>query len=228
MLNRAPDVVLMGDPRVSDVVVEDCGDQLVTTRDAVTASAYLDGEGDEGSRWVRSNIRERLVRAAELLAPSYILALEEGWRPSAVQLAAFDRQVQRLAAAYPGAPLDRLRRLASRFVSPPEVAPHPTGAAVDVLLLRPDGQEVDMGCPIDANPEDSAGFCYTDHPDVPRAARDARAELGEAMRSAGFVNYPTEWWHWSHGDRYWAMVTGASHAHYGPADLPLTASNPVS
>lgn len=85
-----------------------------------------------------------------------------------------------------------------------------------------------MGCPIDANPEDSAGFCYTDHPDVPRAARDARAELGEAMRSAGFVNYPTEWWHWSHGDRYWAMVTGASHAHYGPADLTLTASNPVS
>ena len=85
-----------------------------------------------------------------------------------------------------------------------------------------------MGCPIDANPEDSAGFCYTDHPDVPRVARDARAELGEAMRGAGFVNYPTEWWHWSHCDRYWAMVTGASNAHYGPSDLPVTASGPVS
>jgi D-alanyl-D-alanine dipeptidase len=29
------------------------------------------------------------------------------------------------------------------------------------------------------------------------------------------VNYPTEWWHWSHGDRYWAFVTGADAAFYG-------------
>ena len=170
MLSRAPEVVLMGDARVSDVLVQDCGEPLVTTREALTASAYLERDGDEGSRWVRSNIRDRLVRAAEMLSPAYTLALEEGWRPLAVQSQAFDRQVQRLTAAYPDAPLDRWRRLASRFVSPPEVAPHPTGAAVDVLLLGPDGQEVDMGCPIDTDPEDSAGFCYTDHPDVPQTA----------------------------------------------------------
>jgi zinc D-Ala-D-Ala dipeptidase len=60
-----------------------------------------------------------------------------------------------------------------------------------------------MGCLISTHPEDSAGLCYTDHPDVPGAARDARAALGEAMRQAGFVNHPTEWWHWSYGDRYW-------------------------
>jgi D-alanyl-D-alanine dipeptidase len=228
VLSRAPEVILMGDPRVSDVLVQDCGEPLVTTRDAVTASAYLGGDGDASSRWVRSSIRDRLVRAAELLSPAYTLALEEGWRPLAVQSRSFDRQVQRLAAAHPDAQLNHWRRLASRFVSPPEVAPHPTGAAVDVLLLGSDGHEVDMGCPIDTNPEASAGFCYTDHPDVPQAARKARAALSAAMRRAGFVNYPTEWWHWSHGDRYWAMVTGAPHAHYGPADLPLAASNPVS
>ncbi len=27
---------------------------------------------------------------------------------------------------------------------------------------------------------------------------------------------PTEWWHWSYGDRYWALVTGAPAALYGP------------
>ena len=32
------------------------------------------------------------------------------------------------------------------------------------------------------------------------------------------MNYPTEWWHWSYGDRYWALVTGAPAAHYGPVD----------
>jgi hypothetical protein len=24
------------------------------------------------------------------------------------------------------------------------------------------------------------------------------------MQAHGFVNYPTEWWHFSYGDRYWA------------------------
>jgi len=37
------------------------------------------------------------------------------------------------------------------------------------------------------------------------------------MAAAGFVNYPSEWWHWSYGDRYWAFTTGPSHARYGPA-----------
>jgi zinc D-Ala-D-Ala dipeptidase len=30
------------------------------------------------------------------------------------------------------------------------------------------------------------------------------------------VNYPTEWWHWSYGDRYWAVMTDAPAALYGP------------
>jgi len=25
-----------------------------------------------------------------------------------------------------------------------------------------------------------------------------------------------EWWHWSYGDRYWALMTGATAAVYGP------------
>jgi zinc D-Ala-D-Ala dipeptidase len=226
MLHRAPKVVLMSDPRVGDVPIHDCGENLVDTGDAITATEGEDGDWYMSSRWVRSSVRDRLVHAAQLLRPDYTLALDEGWRPPGVQARVFDRQVSRLADVYPTEPVHGLRRLASRFVSPPDVAPHPTGAAVDVLLLRRDGTAVDMGCPINTTPEDSAGFCYTDHPDIPNAARSARAALGKAMRQAGFVNYPTEWWHWSHGDRYWAMAAGASHARYGPAELPPSAGVP--
>ncbi len=229
MLHRAPKVVLISDPRVVDVPIQDCGEDLVDTRDAIIATEC---EYEEcwytSSRWVRRSVRDRLVRAAQLLSPVYMLALDEGWRPPAIQARVFDRQVSRLADVYANEQLESLRRLASRYVAPPDVAPHPTGAAVDVVLLGRDGSEVDMGCPINTNPEDSAGLCYTDHPDVPKAARDARAALGEAMRRAGFVNYPTEWWHWSYGDRYWAMTTGASHAHYGPAELPFSATDPAT
>jgi len=46
-------------------------------------------------------------------------------------------------------------------------------------------------------------------------ARSHRAMLVAALAPTGLVNYPTEWWHWSYGDRYWAHVTGATHAVYG-------------
>lgn len=32
-------------------------------------------------------------------------------------------------------------------------------------------------------------------------ARTNRATLGDAMSDAGLINYGTEWWHWSFGDR---------------------------
>ena len=35
------------------------------------------------------------------------------------------------------------------------------------------------------------------------------------MGSAGFVNYPHEWSHFSYGDRYWAYGKGQSTAIYG-------------
>jgi D-alanyl-D-alanine dipeptidase len=40
--------------------------------------------------------------------------------------------------------------------------------------------------------------------------------LASALQGAGLVNYPTEWWHWSYGDRYWAMASGRGSAIYGP------------
>ena len=30
--------------------------------------------------------------------------------------------------------------------------------------------------------------------------------MSRALSTAGFVNYPTEYWHWSYGDRYWAFA----------------------
>jgi len=46
-------------------------------------------------------------------------------------------------------------------------------------------------------------------------ARANRQLLCQVLSSVGLVNYPTEWWHWSYGDRYWALSTGAPPACYG-------------
>jgi zinc D-Ala-D-Ala dipeptidase len=101
-------------------------------------------------------------------------------------------------------------------VSPPELAPHSAGAAVDLTLCTDDGRELDLGTRVNATPEESEGLCYTDPPGLDGRARHSRGVLAAALHSVGFVNYPTEWWHWSYGDRYWAIKTTAAAAIYGP------------
>ena len=55
------------------------------------------------------------------------------------------------------------------------------------------------------------------------SARAHRVLLASVLGGAGLVNYPTEWWHWSFGDRYWALMTGADAAVYGPLDVVVAA-----
>ena len=71
---------------------------------------------------------------------------------------------------------------------------------------------------MNASPEESNGACYTEAAGISAAARANREILGAALTDAGLVNYPTEWWHWSYGDRYWALATGARAAVHGPVE----------
>ena len=59
-------------------------------------------------------------------------------------------------------------------------------------------------------------YCPLDASGLSDEARHNRDLLARAMGGAGFVNYPTEWWHWSYGDRYWALISNADRAVYGP------------
>ena len=211
-------IILMGDPRVTAIPVSDNGEELTDVRDhGLRVSTFrADDRGDFAL--VRAGLAARLLQAAELLPRGSRLLLIEGYRPPALQRRYFDDYRSSLREASPGRDEEHLRMLASRYVSPPEIAPHSAGAAIDLTLCSDDGTELDLGTPVNATPEQSAGACYTGHPSVTGQARRNRAALSEALRAAGLVNYPTEWWHWSYGDRYWAMATGAPNAIYAAAN----------
>ena len=209
------DVVLMSDPRVTGVPVAEDGAGLVD----VTGSLAVDQRKADGSgawRLLRAPVLERLLDAADRLPRDLRLVVVEGYRPPALQATYFEGYREGLRAEDPDRSEADLHRLASRYVSPPDVAPHPAGAAVDVTLRGADDVELDLGCPVNATPEDSGGRCYTWHPDVDGEPLLLRKALANAFEAAGLVNYPTEWWHWSYGDRYWALATGADRAVYGP------------
>lgn len=50
-----------------------------------------------------------------------------------------------------------------------------------------------MGTRVNADPEESAGACYTGADNISVEARKNRTILGTALTAAGLANYPTEW-----------------------------------
>lgn len=193
--------LLLSDPRVSAVPVRDIDEPLV----------LLDGK-----TLVRRELASRLESARAALPTGIHLRVVEGYRPAHRQQAIIERYAAQIRAERPGIGDAELRVLTSRFVAPLEVAPHVAGAAVDVTLVDATGRELDMGTPIDATPEQSGGRCYFAAEGISREARAYRDLLAAVLGREGLVNYPTEWWHYSYGDRYWALATGAGAALYGP------------
>ena len=214
------ELVLMSDPRVTEVPVTESGERLVDLEAAgVMVFSDRKRDGNPSIALVREGVAERLRQASANLPAGFRFLGVEAYRPPALQELYFSAYEGRLRQRHPELDDAAVRRLASRFVSPPDVAPHPSGAAIDVTLCTPGGEELDLGCRVDATPEESAGACFTAAEDLPAEAAANRQVLVDALSSAGLVNYPTEWWHWSFGDRYWAMSTGAAAALYGPAQV---------
>lgn len=204
--DRAAAVILLSDPRVAAVPVVESGEPLVRLPLALSPTRQP----------VRRGLADRLRLAATRLPAGVGLRVVEGHRPVAAQEAIVASYSATLRALHPGIDAADLRVLTSRFVAPVEVAPHVAGAAVDLTLVDACGDPLDLGTEIDATPEESDGRCWTAADGIGADARAHRALMADVLGGAGLVNYPTEWWHWSYGDRYWALTTGADASIYGP------------
>ncbi|GAB3689037.1 M15 family metallopeptidase [Actinocorallia lasiicapitis] len=203
------EILLMSDARVADVPVGESTEPLVDVRELGLLLDHRKSGDGASYPLLRSGVAERLVQAESLLPDGTRFLLVEGHRPLALQTRYFEEYAKDLRIAHPEWPAAHVQRMASRYVAPPEVAPHSTGAAVDLTLATGDGTELDLGSEV--NGYDDAGapsLAYTDATGLPAEAAHHRGVLVKALSEAGFVNYPTEFWHWSFGDRYWAAVRG--------------------
>jgi len=147
-----------------------------------------------------------LELASTSLPSGYQIHLKEGFRPASLQRTGFEHVLGRIAKKYQHLSEADCRRIASEYVAPPEVAGHPTGGAVDVTLLY-DGSELNLGTEFNAEPDETEQRTYTGSHGLTEEERANRNILINAMTSVGFINYPTEWWHWSFGDKYWSWIS---------------------
>ncbi|RPK92317.1 M15 family metallopeptidase [Streptomyces sp. ADI98-10] len=213
-------LVLMSDPQVAAIPVRECGEPLVDVRDHDFRVDPRKQDTRGAFAHVREGVLARLTHARSLLPAGTDLLFIEGYRSLALQQRYFTEYRDELAAAQPDWAPEQLHEAASRYVSPPEIAPHSAGAAVDVTLVDQDGHELDLGTRVNASPEESDGACFTHAVNLSDQARRHRSVLLTAMEGAGFTNYGTEFWHFSAGDRYDALMRQEPHARYGPIELP--------
>ena len=175
--------------------------------------------------YVRKTVADMLLKATAMLPEGYQFKIYDAWRPAAVQKALFDEYYDRLSKEYEGTGKteEQLKELTMRFVSFPSSDPakpfvHSTGGAVDLTIVDAEGRELDMGTGFD-DFTDAAHTAYFEHAGSEKI-RDNRRLLYNVMRAAGFTNYPSEWWHYDFGDRFWAAMNGRDSIYTGVYENP--------
>jgi D-alanyl-D-alanine dipeptidase len=218
-------IVLMNDIRIRQVKLLDNGEVFVDILQKPNHLHVDESRSQIGNHTiyyasVRRAVSEKLIAAQASLAKNVNLLIKECFRPLSLQKLFYERWLSKVASNHPDWTPDQLRQEASVWVAPIEVAPHSTGGAVDLTLMDGNGHELDMGTTFNANPIETRDAIYFMASGISSLARKNRSILKEAMESVGFVNYPTEWWHWSYGDRYWAFATKQQEAFYGSVEKP--------
>lgn len=173
---------------------------------------------------VRTSVYQKLLTAQSFLPFNLKLCLFEGYRDLVLQQELFRNRYRYVEeqSKYQKRTHESIFLEATILTSPvynldgsKNIPPHSTGGAVDLYLIDQNHQVVDMGMYLDEHPPNKVELAQTNSSIISQKAATYRNIMSSALQRAGFINYATEYWHWSYGDRYWAYQTQHNHAIYG-------------
>ena len=220
--------VLITDPRVLKISVEDNHEPMVDliSQSEITLGPSPEIENNTDYTKMRNSVYQKLLAAQKLLPKNIRFCLYEAYRSLKLQKFLFESREKVVQEKHPDLSGQALFNEITKLVSPVinfdgsiNVPPHSTGAAVDVYLINEHGEALDMGIhPKDWLLDVEGIVSQTNSTQISDAAKANRKIMSDVLLQAGFVNYFTEFWHWSYGDRYWAYQLGKSQAIYGVVD----------
>lgn len=218
------ELILIADPRILSIPVQESHEPMI---DIINQNELLFGpspeiENNTDYTRMRFTVYQKLLQAQRKLPEKIRFCLYEGYRSLGLQKFLFDFRYEKMSKRYPGFSKTELFNETIKMVSPvinldgsANVPPHSTGAAVDIYLVDHQGEPLDMGIhPADWLQDEDGRLSLTDSIQISSEARKNRELMSKVLHEVGFVNYPTEYWHWSYGDRYWAYIQKKPYAVY--------------
>ncbi len=162
---------------------------------------------------LRTVIYSKVLSAKKHLPEDLYFIIYEAYRPRARQFELWDNIWAQVSKDHPEASEEKITSLCSNFVSNPYGvgSGHQFGCAVDITLCDKDRNIFDMGT-------DMQEFCVlteTNAKNITTAQRQNRDLLVTSLEKEGLINYPSEWWHFSYGDRLWAQILNKPQTIYG-------------
>ena len=165
------------------------------------------------SRFARKEVIRRLVEAADSVHQEhgFKFLVYELYRSPEKQKKLRERDRNEITQRHPDLSEEQIQTALNRISAGIGGSGHQVGAAVDLTLCDMNGIPLDMGTNYLEHTEKSATQCKH----LSKEQRNNRRILLDAMRNAGFANYPGEWWHYCYGDRMWAAYKHKRYALYG-------------
>jgi D-alanyl-D-alanine dipeptidase len=219
------EIILIADPRILAIPIKENHEPFVNLieQKAIVYGPSPEIPNNTDYTNMRKSVYEKLLQAQALLPAGLSFCLYEGYRSLGLQKMLFENRYKMIQELYPAWDHDALFDENIKMVSPVvnkdgslNTPPHSTGAAVDVYLLDQDGKAIDMGIhPEDWMKDQDGSVSMTNSPKISAEAQKNRDIMSHVLSQVGFINYPTEYWHWSYGDRYWAYFKNEPYAIYG-------------
>lgn len=221
-------IIYITDKKVLSIPIIECHEALIDIRAHNTLHYGPPPECEltaECYTKVRKTVFEKLCLAQENLPKGWYFRLYEGFRSLQVQQALFEMEYQRVRVRHPHKTDEFCFNETTRLVSPvtnfdgsQNIPSHNTGGAIDIEIISADDQLIDMGMAIKDWSHVDPKLCLTECNAISKTAQQNRQLLLEIMQAQGFINYPTEWWHFSYGDRYLAYYQPIQKAIYGSVE----------
>lgn len=170
-----------------------------------------DMPGTSSDLFLRETVAEKIIRVARRLPADLHLVLIDGWRSYEMQSFIYDETIKGFVLQ--GYSQHKIEEEIVKYVAFPaksldNPAPHYSGGAIDLTIADEKGW-IDMGTGFDDFTDKASSDYYESDQELAetdRKIRDNRRYLKKLMEEEDFVYNPTEWWHYSFGERAWARA----------------------
>lgn len=167
---------------------------------------YYYGWSRSGKILARESVAKKLIEARSYLPKGFNFKIWDCKRTRSTQILMLDSFRRRFKITHPKLSKNKLEELVFTFGARPvkkveRLDVHRNGGSVDLTIINQRGEELYMGTEFDDLTEKAATDYFKKKKKLNVLEKEARKNRGiliKVMQKAGFVNYATEWWHWSY------------------------------